>query len=52
MITAVEQFYRITYGLKPATRKELEEYIDYFRFMIADENILKWKSDLPLEGGG
>lgn len=50
MITAVEQFYRITYGLKLATRKELEEFIEYFRFMIADEKILKWKADLPLEG--
>ncbi len=50
MITAVEQFYRITYGLKPATRKNLEEFIEYFRSMIPDENVLKWKADLPLEG--
>ncbi|UCG04286.1 MAG: hypothetical protein JSW11_09925 [Candidatus Heimdallarchaeota archaeon] len=50
MIAAVEQFYRITYGLKPATRTELEEFIEYFKSMIVDKAILKWKADLPLEG--
>ena len=49
ILAAVEQFYRITYGLKPAAQKELEEFIEYFKTMIADENVLKWKSDLPQE---
>ncbi|MFW9905010.1 MAG: hypothetical protein ACFFFH_11800 [Candidatus Thorarchaeota archaeon] len=49
MISAVEQFYRITYGLKPASQEELEEFIIHFKLMITDENILKWKADSPLE---
>lgn len=49
IIAAVEQFYRITYGLKPATYKELKQFIEYFKSMIPDENVLKWKSDLPVE---
>ncbi|MFX1516633.1 MAG: hypothetical protein ACFFC6_10010 [Promethearchaeota archaeon] len=51
LLAAVEQFYRITYGLKPATYKELEEYIKHFKSMIADESVLKWKADLPPEEG-
>ncbi|MFX0122633.1 MAG: hypothetical protein ACFFAE_03290 [Candidatus Hodarchaeota archaeon] len=50
MISAVELFYRITYGLKAATRNELVEFIEYFRSMIADKNVLTWKADLPPEG--
>ncbi|MHA2244707.1 MAG: hypothetical protein ACXADY_07025 [Candidatus Hodarchaeales archaeon] len=52
MITAVEKFYRITYGQKPAIRNELEEFIVCFKLMIADEKVLKWKADSPpiLEG--
>lgn len=49
MILAVEQFYRITYGLKDATLEELKEFIIHFKTMISDESILKWKADSPLE---
>jgi hypothetical protein len=49
MISAVEQFYRITYGLKPATQEELKEFIIHFQTMITDESILKWKADSPME---
>jgi hypothetical protein len=49
MISAVEQFYRITYGLKPASQEELKEFIKHFKSMIADESILKWKADSHLE---
>ncbi|MFX0013801.1 MAG: hypothetical protein ACFFB2_03475 [Promethearchaeota archaeon] len=45
MITVVEQFYLITYGQKPASRKDLEEFIECFKLMIVDEQVLKWKSD-------
>lgn len=47
MIAAVEQFYRITYGEKIAKRSELEEFIEYFKQMIADKTVLKWKADSP-----
>lgn len=47
MITAVEQFYRITYGQKPAMRKDLEEFIECFKQMIADKKALKWRADSP-----
>lgn len=51
LISAVEQFYRITYGQKKATQKELLEYIGYFNRMIVDQKALRWKSDQILEGG-
>ena len=52
MIAAVEQFYRVTYGEKTAMREEFEEFIVYFKQMISDEKVLKWKADSPpiLEG--
>ncbi|MHA2225188.1 MAG: hypothetical protein ACXAC8_08280 [Candidatus Hodarchaeales archaeon] len=47
--TAVEQFYRITYGQKLATRGDLENFITNFQQMIADQKILSWKADYPKE---
>ena len=47
LIAAVDQFYIITYGQKPATQKELETFIVCFQEMIADQKVLSWRADLP-----
>lgn len=49
MINAVEKFYRITYGQKEASQKDLEDFIYYLEIAIADQKVLKWYSDTPFK---
>ncbi|MHA1443818.1 MAG: hypothetical protein ACTSR4_03605, partial [Candidatus Hodarchaeales archaeon] len=50
--SAVEIFYRSTYGKLNATQQDIDEFIKHFQDMITDFSILKWKADsLPISEG-
>ncbi len=49
MNNAVEKFYKITYGQKQAYKIDLEDFIHYLETAIADEKVLDWYSDIPIE---